>query len=104
MIMKKLSILTLVLGFTFTINVASANSIDNSNTKATDPQTEQKSTKIQKEKPTKYDFSLFKFLTPSSINQKKDSLSSPVKQPGDKSKDETVYENPLAFFKFSYAS
>lgn len=55
----------------------------------------------EKAKQTKYDFSLFKFISPATIQE--NDTSKTIKKEGDL-KDETVYEKPLSFFRFSYAS
>ncbi len=100
--MKKLLGFYMVFGFCFACNVASAKSnetinVDNHNT---DPKTQQEQNKVEKKKPTKYDFSLFRFLTPNST-QKVDSTNLKAKPKNEALKDETVYVKPLSFFKFS---
>lgn len=105
--MKKLLGLSLVIGLSFACNAVSAksnNHTDSPNSNITEPQVEQKTTEIKQEKPTKYDFSLFKFIANPALIEKNDTTN--TNQNGDTGaiKDETVYEKPLAFFKFSYAS
>lgn len=105
--MKKLFGLSLVIGLSIACNTVSAKSNNHdeaSNSNLTDPQTEQKTTEIQEEKPTKYDFSLFKFIASPVLDEKNDSTNTNQKGETGAIKDETVYEKPLAFFKFSYAS
>lgn len=103
--MKNLFGFTLVLSLFLASNIVSAKANNNliPDENNTDPETQTKQSKIQKEKPTQYDFSLFRFLTPSAT-QKTDTTDTKPKQASDILKDETVYEKPLSFFKFSYAS
>ena len=103
--MKKFLILSSVIAISLITNIASAKAFENSEPKAitTDPQTQQKTELKEKKKPTKYDFSLFKFIAPSKI-QEKDSTDKKTSSPNPIKKEETVYENPRDFFRFSYAS
>lgn len=103
--MKKFATLVFVLGFCLFSNVASAKAYDKTEPSitTTDPQSSQKTSEVKKQKHTKYDFSLFKFIAPSSVQEK--DTTNKTKSTVIPKKDETVYqENPLSFFRFSYAS
>jgi hypothetical protein len=66
--------------------------------------TDQKSQKTEKQKRVKYDFSLFKFITPKTENAESDTLKFEKKTPkyrglGDELSE--VYEKPRCFLMFS---
>ena len=89
--MKKFLGFSIVLGFCFACNIVSAKSNETVNTfsNSTDPKTQEQQTKVEKKKPTKYDFSLFRFLTPNS-SQKVDSTIIKAKPKNEPLKDETI--------------
>ena len=66
--------------------------------------TDQKSQKQSSDKKVKYDFSLFKFITPAKQNTESDTLKLDKKTPKDKAfSGETteIYEKPRCFLMFS---
>lgn len=99
--MKKLGILTLVISLSLVSQAlsAKAHGINDDFTMDGEPQLQQQKQEKTKESVKRYNFSLFKIFAPTTI-QKKDTLnnSNHSKLPP---KDETVYENPRTFFKFS---
>lgn len=101
--MKTLFVSALVICLSLLANAASANSYSNTDSELKQAQLDQKLKQEEKKKPTKYDFSLFKFIAPTKV-QEKDSTDQKIEPEKKILKDETVYENPRAFFRFSYAS
>lgn len=99
--MKKI-ILSFILGVGFGA-FGYASSASQSSTQ--DPQ---KKETVKKEKVERYDFSLFKFVTPSIYKSKTDTVGSPIeKKKSSKFKEDTTYlfsrnyEKPLRSFKLS---
>lgn len=100
--MKKLGTLSIVVFLSLASHAVSAkiHTIKKNHTIHSDePQVQQKTQETKKPKVMKYDFSLFKFIAPTSI-QEKDTTQN-LKENKLPKKDETVYENPRTFFKFS---
>lgn len=100
--MKKLLSL-LALSMCISASIASTNTKPNHNSNNLSEQNSQKK-KIQKQ--NKYDFSLFKFITPANQNSESDSLKhendNPPKVKEDFREETTVlYESPRCFLMFS---
>lgn len=99
--MNKLGTLSLVVFLSLASQAVSAkvHAINNDHDLNNNTQVDQKAQETKKAKATKYNFSLFKFIAPTSI-QEKDTTQT-IKQNKLPKKDEIVYENPRTFFKFS---
>ena len=98
--MKKLfSLLSLIILFSVAASASNTKPIANNNNLA-----DQKQVKTKTEKNEKYDFSLFKFITPSTKSEG-DTLKESIDKPRKKAEfnDETteLYESPRCFLMFS---
>ncbi|MBL1144257.1 MAG: hypothetical protein HND54_04890 [Bacteroidetes bacterium] len=101
--MKNIIGLLVFIAACLTTNIASAKAYESTQTNINNQQLKEKVDSKVKKKPTKYDFSLFKFIPPTQKIEK-DTIDRKQLLPEEDVKNETVYEKPLAFFKFSYAS
>ncbi len=96
--MKKTILLSFLVGGLY---VSALAGVHENNKAHNNPETDQEN-KISK-KQQKYDFSLFKFISPTK-QTKKDTVDHKKKPVIEKRKEEITYEKPRDFLRFSYAS